>query len=942
MISPLTALPYKQLRVRDALIRAGYNKDAIVASYEYAAQNGHTYSETADLVAFSEADSSRFDVQRACVAFYQPGPAFNPAIITQRYSNLATPIILIDHHNSVEVWPGRSKLWRGPLKPLAIRSYDEIPNYFAENATALGPRALIETKQHSYQLSIFDIDSTLLEAALSATHKLLSVRFSEALSQGVRLLVERHIDNDPAKSDLFRLALQLLAAAILEDKYWTAEGRSPSGIALLEKAARNYPARFSAKVIKALDNDIADAMAETLRHGATFRSCTIEMLGHFYEEALLSRTTKQEAGIYYTTRMLSRRILENIPVEQIAPADRSVLDGTCGSGSLLIAGYERLEAALPVKFNAHQRLQYLHPRIHGVDMDPIAVFAADFSLFLRSLSANSTSEGGTTSTWDVRAKDFLNMAPNDWNSDLVPPSILVGNPPFHEQSGEQRAVAFVQQYLRWLPNNGLLGLILPATFLENRSCAETRRMLLKRCDLLDLWYLPEGEFPQSQVATIVVLAKGQEPSARRDGPVRLNWWRRSPSASVPTLTRVHPSQESWLKTKLAIMTSSALGPAFWDNLGNAGTLGNIATVHNGIKRDGGTFTPQKNTAFDRPWLSTTSALQWYQVQWDLQPQMSRYVQWPGTLKRPRLQLEAIFNGPKVLVNANRAPNNPWRIYAGLDRQGLFPSDGFTVIVPKEHEDGTLEELVAVLNSPVASAWVQSTNIARRIDTDALRDMPYPRFDPELRHRLHTIVEQLGSLEVRAMKSRLRDRIDSQPSPLLAGFLYQERLRLQAAIDNIVLDAFRFGPEARAQLLDFFRGFKRKDHEGENPADHAPPPSDTSNVIKRPWLVSGQVLSVEAIANRLTLWLNGYNDNEPFTRPIPDSMPGWALRAGATFEAFLPFEERWSPVPALDRMKSFRVPDYDALSQETLTGLVRQTASIESLYGVGSIGSHATS
>jgi len=47
----------------------------------------------------------------------------------------------------------------------------------------------------------------------------------------------------------------------------------------------------------------------------------------------------------------------------------------------------------------------------------------------------------------------------------------------------------------------------------------------------------------------------------------------------------------------------------------------------------------------------------------------------------------------------------------------------------------LEELVAVLNSPLASAWFDANCKKRKIVQETLRRLPFPTFDPAAKRQL---------------------------------------------------------------------------------------------------------------------------------------------------------------------------------------------------------------
>jgi len=112
-------------------------------------------------------------------------------------------------------------------------------------------------------------------------------------------------------------------------------------------------------------------------------------------------------------------------------------------------------------------------------------------------------------SWKIERGDVSQVHPQHQFGAI--PNIIVGNPLFKETSSEgakiQKAAQVLERYLDWLAPGGLLGVVLPRTFLHNTSANKTRKRLLETCDILEIWHLPEGMIPSSSVATAVILAR---------------------------------------------------------------------------------------------------------------------------------------------------------------------------------------------------------------------------------------------------------------------------------------------------------------------------------------------------------------------------------------------------------------------------------------------------
>ena len=900
--------------VQDTLLDIGYDERAIVANYDFAVPGSQNALDQVDLAAFS--DPVRHDLHTSCIVAQRVTPQSNVQATLEKLSYLAAPIALILQADGVDIWPVRST---PSLAPLGHVPYDRLTQYFSERGRDFRPDALGAAKTKGQQISFFDLDRTLLQFAYDATQDILVKRFETAVSAARDSLGARA---KQMTGDLTKAVLQILPAAILEDKRLLEVERSFTVEDLVRRSAIRYGQYFDEDSLSRIGRDVGQVTFDALRHNITFRSFTNEMLGYFYENAFVNQELRRQLGVYYTPRSIARRILTRLPVEDIPPTDRVVFDGSSGSGNLLLAGYERLVDLLPSGWDRDKKHNYLVQRVHGVDVDPFAAQVAGLSLFFIDLPAGDA--------WDVRTDDFLTAGSTPFSK---PPTILVGNPPFEElRSSEgkrrQRASLFLSKYLDLLEPGGLLGVVLPETFMENSSCRDARRRLVRECEILELWHLPEGIFPMSNVATVIVLAKKHPAMGNRLlGPVRVERVAALPpekkrflNGERPRFSYVVPSTRRWAEEPDSRISSSPLERSVWDVIDVSRRLRDVASVRNGINpgkdQREDHFAYFKQNKDWRPWLGGASGFEPFA----LRPVRTKYVMYPGNLERPRPDLESVFETPrsKVLVNSGRAPGNPWRIYATIDDFGYFPSHGIYCVVPTD-DLISLEEIVAFLNSPVASAWIDSRNRKRWISQGIIGGMPFPTFTNDVRELIFAHVSEIMALKQRA----LGEASAHQP--------HTGRIRnLVLAIDNVVYDAFEVNEEGRAMLGKFFAGYRRPGLEWGG--DSQPMGKAASTANGRKWSITGQVIRVDAENNLLTMWVRGYNDGQPFQMPIPEAMPGWALRPEAAFEAEIPWHRRDSYHLAADDITDFRALDFSYSEPEKLVELLGHPNKLDELYG----------
>ena len=479
-----TSLPTPEQRIQwieDALTTIGYSPDMLVRGYQFVTKGAHVAR--ADLVAF--ADPRQRDIATCCIVAHSVPQDKSPGDMLEQFSYLAAPLAFVARPKRVDVWALRGR--HEPPVSLGGTAYRELASYVTKNR--LSAELLLPAKTGARQLSFFEADPTLLDFAKRATTDILVAEFKQAFASGreeLREALGRELSDDDLKN-LTQLAIRVLAARILEDKGYLGQTRAATGLELLQIAHSAVRAYFGGgRVRPRAFVPVVETIWDNLARDALFSSLTNEMLGHFYEDVLVTPQMRRELGIYYTPSFVTRQVLQRLPVEDLSPESRHVLDATCGSGSFLVAAHERLGGLLPASMSPEEKHDYLRSHLSGRDVDEFAVEVAALSLLNFSLPDGDS--------WNVKSADFLRTRPGVWSQ---APSIIVGNPPWGEERQEtgryrQRATEYLDRYLDLLPADGLIGCLMPESFLHSRSCRESRANLLARCEVFELWQLPSG------------------------------------------------------------------------------------------------------------------------------------------------------------------------------------------------------------------------------------------------------------------------------------------------------------------------------------------------------------------------------------------------------------------------------------------------------------------
>jgi hypothetical protein len=136
------------------------------------------------------------------------------------------------------------------------------------------------------------------------------------------------------------------------------------------------------------------------------------------------------------------------------------------------------------------------------------------------------------------------------------------------------------------------------------------------------------------------------------------------------------------------------------------------------------------------------------------------------------------------MNASRMSRGPWCISAFSDSSGLIAYQDFTAVWP--HSGWSAEVVAAVLNGPIASAFVALREDKLHIRKITLKMVPMPRLSPKEREAIEIAVTQY----TRALTK-------PRPAP-------RDALRALLKIDAAVLRGYGLPPPLEREILELFR------------------------------------------------------------------------------------------------------------------------------------------
>lgn len=806
---------------RSLLRRVGYDDNVILTEYPVwlGPQRG---IHRPDLVAFGRTSPLDMSTAGVTMTVGRVEAAFTFA------QALAAPYFLVSDDRELNLWiadADRPVKWRTGVRP------DDA----AELAEWLQPSSVLTAKLGLRQLPLFHLPVNILAAAKARNADRLSPLVAEALAEATDALERERPATGREGSRLrhrraARLVVGALTTLVMRDRagvpFETTEG-------LISYVARRNRSTYAwLETADTRERRVLEELVERLGEGIDYRSLDPAILSQVYEEALVSDDDRRRLGIHYTPPRLAARLLSELPVELVPPAERYVLDPACGSGSLLVAAHDRLRDLQPPNWTDDERHRDLAVRLRGFDIDSFAVWIARLTLLLHARPAGNG--------WRVEERDTLRSSFTG-----APPNIIATNPPWkYESSGGERvqaADAFVRWSLRTLAPGGVLGVLLPQSWLTANHSATLREDVLRDLDVFEVWRLPEGTFETSTMATAALLAR------KRDGlggkGARLIREVHRPQLSA-FLEGEPASAQYLLRSPVAALSESVSLPPI---KARTAVLDEVADIRSGPQPRPG-IAPR---AIGRPFLRHFG---------DVAPygRVDRSVLWtvafPQDFQGGSSRGALIVDKKKVLVSAARNPSNPWQLRVAVDDVGVIVPNSVRGVAPKrQDDDDLLYALCLVLGSGFAATFCATLGGARNISAGVLRSMPVPATPRVLR--------QLAAYGRRASE--------------LAGSgaaLHD----LLAEAEDAVWDAYGIPESDRAALTARLRGHDAP--EGHPRYEHVnrlrPPAGSTLRRI-------GAVLAVGD--DGLHVWVSGVTDEQGTTIPLPLRMPGWLARPGATFD-----------------------------------------------------------
>jgi len=809
---------------------------------------------------------------------------------------LATPVIVLAEYKKIRGMDEPRVRTVGLCKDAAtfkrektkseIISLSRFEEYLKNNQEQFTPRRLERAKLVLEQLTLFDIAPNLIGQAIQIANKELVSRFEKGIGEVLKTTNEKY------KRSVINAAIAILGARILRDRLkenWPLT----SGVELLSSANRILPEYF--KVPKGIA-EMLDPLLDRLPATFDFSQVSLDMVGKFYASAFVTKGLRDQWGIHYTKSLLAKTLLRRMPIEELPPDNRILADPTCGSGSLLVAGYERLANATYLSIPRDERHQRLVSTIFGNDKDEFAVKIARMTLMLFHPPHKNNWK---VTHFDAEKDNFGRK----WTKEIkVTPTIIVANPPFGGEGGGasntakprtrnqlDRSALILNHCLDILPEDGLMGIILTETVLDQQLVKSTRHRILQECKILEQWDIPVGWFDDVNRPAIAWVLRKTAPSSNKFYVPSLS--------DVPSLGR-DAKLHGTIHIDITNPPEHLVPTVFDDILSKIETSPNrikdYYIVMNGFQPLKGKVTQEKSEKA-HPWSGNAEGTEPYS---DLRKSNNGWLElvdanFGEKSQRLKLRKHLEQNEPMVMLRANR--NAPWTYKWSSVALIDIPDNSRKVVAPYESFDATFSKseseidkknytyaLWALLNHPIASLWFHERQRGHKIPINNYRKkFPLPK---------DWNIEKIQSLASIA-KKLIDTKRNMSSKPLHEPHNNLKIKTIVKKIDDVIYRMYEITKSDRSRIEAWFGGEQRPLLKG---IWQSKKPDKINNICSRinyevpEWETTCETLELRFKDNLIRLVIDGLMDDSEDIESAEDgiwlkiipAMSGWLLEKGS--------------------------------------------------------------
>jgi hypothetical protein len=709
---------------------------------------------------------------------------------------LGAPLVFVCFQDTLQWWKQRAT----SAEYLESIPANNLEQFFQRHQDEFSPEAVYRAKtwgrfQTAYQLGFVDLG--LMPLVEEEVGKSLGRLIEQNVSELKRSLGWEEVTGEQGHW-LLQTVFWLVSGKILHDKQ--VKNFENLDLRDVEEIFHRVGSHYGAKPLAAGSKKKLEALRESARTISQFSSLvltTTEALAYVYENTLISKETRSALGTHSTPSFLVDYVVGNLAdwVDEIPVNERSVYEPACGHAAFLVSAMRLLTELLPAeKVVPSKRGPYLRSRLHGTDIDSFALELARLSLTLTDIP--------NPDGWDLKPQDmFLD---NRLGEQAKRNTILLANPPFdnftrteqqsyREQRSEVRflnkSAEMLWRTLPHLPEGGVFGVVLPQTLIHSDNARDLREFLLREYELREIFLFPDKVFSFSDAESVVLVGRRKKVASQNQVRYRHIREREFPSfrsgytvSNPRTVPQLRFSRDELFSLRVPDLEE------IWSACVGNPTLADISVVEQGLiyhgqrlRRGSIAYSKERFPGSHPGFALFDHGLQLHQLPqrcWlNLDPAVIR---WAGT--------RAAGGIAQVLLNYAPASRGPWRLKALIDRHG-HPVTSRFIPVRSTVPSYSLETLWALLNSPVANAYVFSHLGKRDNIVGDIRKIPLPNvnsFEGVERATLAYLAAASSETDL-AMLQKLLLRVDCEVLKL-----YSLPLELEQSLLAIFTDWKRVG------------------------------------------------------------------------------------------------------------------------------------------------------
>ena len=771
-------------RVKQGLTGLGYVGTLLQENYEFADILAPEYSVgRIPLAAFAQDPPS---YRNACFGVVLANGVEGPALI-ETCRSLGAPQILEVQQSHINRWKMTEQ-----GEPLFLEQVmaEEVPALFQRNRKDWSPRRILGVKSAgrsiASQLDFFDLGLLpLLEQ--QAREKL-----DRLLQETVELSIEefqRHSEfTDDDYPPLFRLLFRLITAKVLADRGhpgdWLYDEAQPT-----IKAVEAFYFKEATPEAVLSHTQTQQVAWERVKKAFHFQNLSVDSLAYVYESTLVAPETRRLFGIHSTPPAIAEYITRHLPFEDLPLDQCRIFEPFAGHAVFLVAAMQRMRELMPHDMTSEERHRYFIKMLCGIEIDDFAREVARLSLML----ADYPNPDG----WRLYGADALRS--DLFEQELDAAQVVLCNPPFENFDVNERATygdlfsvrkpaTILHRVLQKPPD--LLGFVLPRSFVEGRGYKQVRTEIGQTYSSVELVSLPDKVFRHSDAEAVLLLAskKGGRVGRLRTGGVDKGDLERFYLMHEPTWR-----SEDDFEVSASTFESSIWLPILqdvWKATSRMKRLSDVADIHRGIEYN----VPFRSNELHL--VSETSRpgyrLGIQKVKDTVEPFLIRKTVYLN-VSQGRMRGSADkypWEQRKLVVNAARRTRGAWPLVASIDYLGVVCYQNFHGIWP--NNSISLETLAAILNGPIANAYVVTREGGRHVQKQTLLGIPIPDLHADRDEAISSLVHSYTEVRGQWLAGNLADEAAHDTCGNL--------LRL---IDAEVLRAYDLSPRTERALLDYF-------------------------------------------------------------------------------------------------------------------------------------------